>query len=207
MIEGPVGKLEVVQENPALDGPLVNQGYYAVVCHPHPLYGGTMDNKVVTTLARIYRELGVPTARFNFRGVNASEGEHDNAIGEAEDLAAVAAWLQQQVSGKRLILAGYSFGSVVAATGSFALDAEHLVLLAPPVERYTFAPQGYFSCPAIVVLGEEDELVDLQQAKTWAAQLSSSAQTITVAGASHFFHGQLITTREQLTPLLLEALR
>ena len=207
IIEGPAGKLEVVRENAAIDGPLVGHGYYAVVCHPHPLYGGTMDNDVVTTIAGIYRELGVPTARFNFRGVGASEGGHDNADGEVADLGAVVEWLQQQVSGTRLLIAGYSFGSVVAAAGSYALNAEHLVLLAPPVERYTFAPQGCFGCPAIVVLGEEDELVGLHYAKSWAEQLSSTVEIITVEEANHFFPGQLATMSDQLTPVLLNALR
>jgi uncharacterized protein len=207
IIEGPAGKLEAIREDAAIEGPLSDQGYYAVVCHPHPLYGGTMDDGVVTTTAEIYRELGVPTARFNFRGVGASEGKHDNADGEVADLAAVAEWLQQQVSGTRLLIAGYSFGSVVAATASSCLSAEHLVLLAPPVEHYSFAPQGCFDCPVIVVLGEQDELVDLQYTKAWVEQLTSTAEAITIAGASHFFNGQLMIMRNQLRPVLLNALR
>lgn len=206
MICGPAGKLEAAVEPGAEGGLLAGRGYYAVVCHPHPLFGGEMDNKVVTTLARIYRELGVSIARFNFRGVGGSEGEHDNARGEVEDLQAVAAWLQQHVSGSRLLLAGYSFGSVVAARGSLVTNPEHLILVAPPVERYTYAPEGRFTCPAIVALGEDDELVDARYASSWARQLTSPVEILLIAGASHFFHGQLPELSSLLGPALLKAL-
>ncbi len=206
MIDGPVGKLEVAVEPGAGNGSLAGQGYYAVVCHPHPLFGGEMDNKVVTTVARIYRELGVSTARFNFRGVGGSEGEHDNARGEVDDLQAVAAWLQQQTSGTRLLLAGYSFGSFVAAAGSLVMNPEHLILVAPPVERYTYAPEGRFTCPVVIALGEDDELVDVQNATAWAGELVSPVEIVRIAGASHFFHGQLLELSSQLGPALLKAL-
>ncbi|MBV1931575.1 MAG: hypothetical protein KUG71_07650 [Porticoccaceae bacterium] len=206
MIDGPVGKLEVAVEPGADSGSLADQGYYAVVCHPHPLFGGEMDNKVVTTVARIYRELGVSTARFNFRGVGGSEGEHDNARGEVDDLQAVAAWLQQHTSGTHLLLAGYSFGSMVAAAGSLSMNPEHLILVAPPVERYTYAPEGQFTCPAALALGEDDDLVDAQNAKAWAEQLTSPVEILLIAGASHFFHGQLLELSRQLSPALLKAL-
>ncbi len=206
IIAGPEGKLELIREAPVDDGPLAGSDYYAVVCHPHPLYGGAMDNKVVTTVSRIYRELGVPVARFNFRGVGASEGVHDNAEGEVEDLQAVASWLQKQCSGTRLLIAGYSFGSVVAEAGSSMLTTDHLVLIAPPVERYSFAPDQRFTCPAIIVLGEEDELVGFQHAKQWAESLASPVKIIAIAEASHFFHGELVSLRDQLTPMLLTAL-
>ncbi|RLA47654.1 MAG: hypothetical protein DRR06_01870 [Gammaproteobacteria bacterium] len=205
-IDGPAGKLELVQEVANPQGPLFDSGFCAVVCHPHPLYGGTMDNKVVTTLARAYRELGVPTVRFNFRGVGGSEGVHDNAAGEADDLQAVAEWLQAQLPDSRLLLAGFSFGTAVVAAGSSRLGAHHITLIAPPVERYSFAPQGHFACPALVILGDDDELVDLQSTRKWAEQLTSSVEILVVAGASHFFDGQLSALSNQLTPMLLEAL-
>ena len=206
LIEGPEGKLELVLEPGVESGPLADSAYYAVVCHPHPLYGGTMGDQVVATLASVYRELGVPVVRFNFRGVGASEGEHDKGQGEVDDLCAVAAWARQQSAGNHLLLAGYSFGSVVAAGSDAALQIEHLTLVAPPVEHYAFAPDGGFRCPAVVILGEQDELVDFQGTKTWAANLSSPVKVLGIAGASHFFHGQSTVLHDQLTPLLLQAL-
>ncbi len=206
-IEGPAGNLEVVLEVADRDGPLVDGRYCAVICHPHPLYGGTMDNKVVTTLARIYRELGVPVARFNFRGVGGSTGSHDNANGEVDDLCAVALWLGAQYPQAKMLVCGYSFGSVVAAAGSGRVGASHMVLIAPPVERYAMGSEGYFDCPAVIFLGAEDELVDAERTRKWAVQLTSPTAIVTVPGASHFFHGQLATLREQLSPLLLAALR
>ncbi len=206
MIDGPVGKLELVIESGAETGSLAGQGYYAVVCHPHPLFGGEMNNKVVTTVARIYRELGVSIARFNFRGVGRSEGEHDNARGEVDDLQAVVTWVQQHTSGTRLLLAGYSFGSVVAAAGSLLMNPEHLILVAPPVEKYTYAPDGQFTCPVALALGEDDDLVDAQNAKAWAEQLTSPVEIFLIAGASHFFHGQLPELSRRLSPAISKAL-
>lgn len=205
-IEGPAGKLEVVLEAADKDAPLVDGEYCAILCHPHPLYGGTMDNKVVTTMARVYRELGVPVTRFNFRGVGGSGGQHDNANGEVDDLRAVALWLGGQYPRARILICGYSFGSVVAAAGCVSVGASHLVLIAPPVARYAIGSDGCFPCPTVIVLGADDELVDPTDAGNWAAQLTSPTTIITVPGASHFFHGQLVVLRELLSPLLLEAL-
>src|SRR5690625_5389540 len=97
-IDGPAGSLEARAQGGRADGPLAGHGYAAVVCHPHPLHEGTMHNKVVTTLVRTYRDLGIDSVRFNFRGVGASEGEYDQAKGEVEDLLAVVAWMSSQRS-------------------------------------------------------------------------------------------------------------
>jgi hypothetical protein len=205
-IPGPAGSLEVCVEEANQAGALAADDYCAVVCHPHPLYGGTMDSQVVISVASVYRDLGIPVARFNFRGVGGSEGSHDNGSGEVEDLRAVAEYLLDRTSGRRLLIAGYSFGSVVAAASDASLEASHLMLIAPPTESYTFAPEGYFSCPAIVVLGEIDELARPQSASKWASQLSSKTTIITVAGADHFFAGQLATLNNLLEPALLNNL-
>jgi len=108
-LEGPAGALEAVLEDPGAAGIS-----YAVVCHPHPLYGGTMDNKVVTTVARALQDAGMPTLRFNFRGVGASDGAFDQGSGETADADAVAAWGAERWPGRTLVIAGFSFGAYVA---------------------------------------------------------------------------------------------
>lgn len=206
LIDGPAGKLEVSLQAGSERGPFSGRGYYAVVAHPHPLYGGTMDNKVVTTVARLYRELGIAVGRFNFRGVGASEGRHDNADGEVLDLRAAANYLQTACAGSRLLIAGYSFGSAVAAAASLSEPLEHLLLIAPPIERYPFAPDGGFPCPLLVVLGSEDDLVDMARAKHWTQALSSPVQCRVIDGADHFFDGQLQALADSIVPVLNEAL-
>lgn len=206
LIDGPVGKLEVILRDGNQQGPFSHGNYYAVIAHPHPLYGGTMDNKVVTTVARIYRELGIPVARFNFRGVGASEGHHDNANGEVLDLLAVASHLQSACSGSRLLIAGYSFGAAVAASASLQVPPAHLLLVAPPVGRYPFAPEGAFPCPLLMVLGDRDDLVDVEQANHWGRALNSPVECRVIEGADHFFDGNLKGLTESIAPVLSKSL-
>ncbi|MFO7278462.1 MAG: alpha/beta hydrolase, partial [Pseudomonadota bacterium] len=109
-LDGPAGVLEALLEEPADAVP----GRFAVVCHPHPLHGGTMNNKVVHTLARTFNELGIRSLRFNFRGVGASEGSYAEGIGETEDALAVIEWGRVRWPGAEPLLAGFSFGGIVA---------------------------------------------------------------------------------------------
>ena len=157
-----------------------------------------MDNKVVSTLARIYRELGITSLRFNFRGVGGSEGEHDEARGEADDLCLVSEWLLQQYPGSRLLLAGFSFGTAVVAAASERMTVAQMILIAPPVMRYSYAPRGEFACPVTLVLGGQDENVEKDAVLNWLESLESSVATIVIPEASHFFHGQLNSLREKL---------
>src|SRR5678816_1332155 len=132
LIDGPAGRLEARVEDPSPgSGPRV----LGVVCHPHPLYGGTMQNKVVHTLARAMQEVGAATVRFNFRGVGASTGTHDEGRGEIDDAAAVAQWARRRWRCERLWLAGFSFGAAVALQAAPRLAPERLVTVAPPVAR------------------------------------------------------------------------
>ena len=206
-IPGPSGDLEVKVIAPAPEGALADKGLLAVVCHPHPLHGGTMDNKVVTTLARSYRDLGVAAVCFNFRGVGASGGTFDNAIGEVDDLLAVANWAQAQWPQRQRLLAGFSFGSAVAAQGSYRLQGLlHLTLVAPPVERYAYDLEQRFTVPLCVIQGTEDELVDVPGVLRWAEGLRSPVDLLELSQASHFFHGQLVTFKQRLTEVLLARL-
>ena len=130
-IEGPAGALEAIVEETAVPG-----SSYAVVCHPHPLYGGTMDNKVVTTVARALHETGIPTLRFNFRGAGASAGAYDDGVGETADADAVASWGAQRWPGRTLVIAGFSFGGYVGLRLAQQRVPRHLITVAPALERF-----------------------------------------------------------------------
>lgn len=184
-LTGPAGALECALDLPAATLP--PRGL-AVVCHPHPQHGGTMDNKVVMTLARAFVALGYTSLRFNFRGVGASQGEWDEGRGEVDDTLAVVQ--AQRNAGQPLLLAGFSFGGHIASQAALRLApeaaAERLVLVAPAATRFALA-----TVPAdtLVVHGEVDDVVPLSAVFDWARP---QALPVTVLpGAGHFFHGQL----------------
>ena len=129
-VDGPVGKLETLVESPD------NPAGIAVICHPHPLYHGTMKNKVVHTLARVFIDVGYVAVRFNFRGVGNSDGEYAEAIGETDDLLAVVKWARERWPVKPLWMAGFSFGAFVALTASTRDEPAGLVTVAVPVQRF-----------------------------------------------------------------------
>ena len=190
---GPAGAIEVVADVP---DPADARRGVAIVCHPHPLHGGTMDNKVVTMVERALRELGFATLRFNFRGVGGSEGGHDDGDGESRDLVALAQWAMQVRPGDALWLAGFSFGSYVALRATRHLPVQQLVLVAPPVERYGFSNLPHPPCPWLVVMGEEDEVVDPEAVFGWIASMPHDPPALVrMPGTSHFFHGRLMDLR------------
>ncbi len=203
-IDGPVGALEARVQAGDESGILAHSGYTVLVCHPHPQHGGTMSNKVVTTLVRAYRDLGVATVRFNFRGVGRSEGDFDHAVGEVDDLLAVQRWLMVQRPDSRVLLAGFSFGSAVAAGAVYRMDAvEHLTLVAPPVERYDYDREGRFPCPVCIAQGELDEVVVPEGVIRWSeSRLQSPHELLRYPEAGHFFHGQLTRLKDDLTEVL-----
>lgn len=194
LIAGPAGQLDVRLLQPA-----VAIRALAVVCHPHPQHGGTLDNKVVYTLTRWLAERGALTVRFNFRGIGRSDGGFDHGQGEQADLAAVVAWLRsQQPDALPLILAGFSFGSYVAAAQATALNASHLISIAPPVQRFDFSRVPLPTCPWTIVMGDADEVVDSQSVFDWAETLPANARLLRMAGAGHYFHGRLVELRDLL---------
>ena len=187
-IDGPSGPLEARIEEPA---PGTVPPAVGVVCHPHPLYGGTMQNKVVHTLARAMQELGVPTVRFNFRGVGGSAGTYDGGAGELDDALAACAWARRRWGCDALWLAGFSFGSAVALQAAQVVAPRALVTVAPPVGRIIVAPVPRPGCPWLVVQGDRDELVDVTQVRRWAGDYAPPPQLAVLEGAEHFFHGRL----------------
>lgn len=203
-IAGPVGQLDAVLNTADAQGELASKSLLAIVCHPHPLQGGTMDNKVVTTLMRTYRDLGIHVLRFNFRGVGKSEGVFDNTVGEFDDVMSMIAWVKQSLPQCSLLLAGFSFGSSIAARASYHVDGlVHLTLVAPPVERYVYDKEGVFNAPLCVIQGDKDELVIAEGVYAWVESLKSPAILLRYPEAGHFFHGLLSTFKTDLSQTLL----
>jgi uncharacterized protein len=195
LMDGPVGKLEVATTWPIEKTPLL----VMVICHPHPLHLGTMNNKVVTTLARCAQILGMPSVRFNFRGVGQSAGEFANAIGEQDDALSVISWVHEQLPNAHIVLAGFSFGSYVAAAVAARVNRlQALISVAPPVHHYDFNAIELPSCPWLVLMGDQDEVVPLAAVQQWAEQNATHLDYQQIADCSHFFHGQLITLRERV---------
>lgn len=206
LINGPAGELELRWIEPG-QNPLG----IAVICHPHPLHGGTMDNKVVYTLQRCLQALGFVAVRFNFRGVGRSAGEFDQGLGERADLGTVVQWSKQRFGvNLPLWLAGFSFGSYVSATAANELAAVQLISIAPPVQRFDFSQfgngQAMPQCPWLVVMGDADEVVDPAAVFAWLADLQPAPRVIRMAGAGHYFHGRLVELSEILNTELSSAI-
>ena len=195
-IGGPAGNLEVVLEAAGDPAPAA----FVVVCHPHPLHGGTMHNKVVTTVARACNELGMPSLRFNFRGVGASEGTHDDGRGEQQDALAVVAEGRRRWPHAALWLAGFSFGGVVALRVAAGLPdpPARLITVAPALDRYfgTATEVPLPRCPWLLIQGDADEVLDGGAVLALAKELSPPPAIAVLPGAGHFFHGRLTELRD-----------
>lgn len=192
LLPGPAGVLETVVEFPE---PGDARRGIAVICHPHPLHGGTMHNKVVTMLARSLRELGLTVVRFNFRGVGESAGEYDEGRGETLDLLAVAEWVKQHRPDDAFWLAGFSFGSYVALLGARHLPVKQMISIAPPVGRWDFSAAIAPPCPWLVVQGEEDDVVDPQAVYDWLDAMDDKPTLVRMPEAGHFFHRRMMDLR------------
>jgi len=196
-IGGPAGELEALIETPVRqEGAAGPVRAFAVVCHPHPLYGGTLDNKVVYTVARAFEQLGAPAIRFNFRGVGRSTGSYDEGRGETEDALAVIAYGRQRWPQAALWLGGFSFGGAVAYLAAAQAQPERLVLVAPGVTKIdvTHAPVPHI--PWLIVQGDADDVVPQQFVLGWAAQLVPPPAIRVLEGAGHFFHGRIAELRD-----------
>jgi alpha/beta superfamily hydrolase len=196
LLPGAAGELEVLTA-PAKPEALPRDSV-AIICHPHPLFGGTMNNKVVTTLARTIAELGVPSVRFNFRGVGKSGGTFAEGVGEIDDLLAVLAWVKQVKPTADIWLAGFSFGAAVSAHVASRVSVARLVSVAPPVPRFNLLTLPPIACPWLVVQGEDDDVVIPADVYAWVATRDPQPQLIRIENAGHFFHGQLLVLRERV---------
>ena len=187
-IAGPVGRLEV-----ALDEPDGAPRGVAVLCHPHPVHGGTMDNKVVQTLARAFVQVGYRSVRFNFRGVGASQGQWDEGHGEIDDAMAVVNAFR--AAALPLALGGFSFGGYVASHIASRVAAAgapaRLVLVGPATSTFGVADAAP---DTLVIHGEADDVVPLQATLDWARPLQLAV--VVMPGVGHYFHGQLTRLRD-----------
>ncbi|MGY6553377.1 MAG: alpha/beta hydrolase [Wenzhouxiangella sp.] len=191
-LTGPAGRLECLVDLPE---PETARAATVVICHPHPVHGGTMRNKVVTIIERAMRELGLRTVRFNFRGAGDSEGEYDEGRGELDDLRSVVDWVQRTRPEDDLWLAGFSFGAYISLKASQDLPVRQMITVAPPVERYGFDQLLPPNCPWLVVQGDEDDVVSADAVQKWADGLDQPPKLIIMEGADHFFHRRLMDLR------------
>jgi alpha/beta superfamily hydrolase len=198
-LAGPAGDIEALIEAPGEASPHA----FGVICHPHPLFGGTLQNKVVHTLSRSFQELGAPTIRFNFRGVGRSTGSFADGIGETEDALAIVAEGRRRWPQAAVWLAGFSFGGAVAVRAAARADAQLLVTVAPAVRLIDVSDCKVPDCPWLIVQGDADELVEPAAVLQWAAQLSPAPTVKVLPGVGHFFHGQL----RELTTLVVDFAR
>lgn len=188
-VAGPLGPIDV-----AINDPGASRRGIALIAHPHPLQGGTRDNKVVTTLARTFFALGYCAVRPNFRGVGGSAGEHDRGIGETDDLIAVAQAMHAELGTLPLLLAGFSFGAFVQTRVAQALPVERMALVAPAVNRFEAVP---VAPDTLVVHGDQDDVVPLATVLAWARP--QALPVVVVPGGEHFFHGRLATLQAIVT--------
>ncbi len=201
-IRGPAGMLEAITACPPVGAPMRAVG---VVCHPHPLYGGSLQNKVVHYLSQTLNELGVGTVRFNFRGVGASEGEYDGGQGETDDLLAVLDWARKQRPGHDVWLAGFSFGAYVVLRAASRWPVSRLITVAPPVNFFDFGTIAPPDCPWLLVQGDSDEVVPCNQVLDWVRSVDPSPDTLCMKDVGHFFHGRLNDLKARLLEALAEA--
>ncbi|MDF2491305.1 MAG: hydrolase of the alpha/beta superfamily-like protein [Pseudomonas sp.] len=200
-IDGPSGQLEALYLDTAEPRGAV------LVCHPNPVQGGTMLNKVVSTLQRTARDAGYVTLRFNYRGVGQSAGSHDMGSGEVDDAHAAALWLRARHPELPLVLMGFSFGGFVAASLSGRLEAQgvelqHLFMIAPAVMRLSAEHSLARNCPLTLVQPDTDEVVDPRLVYDWSDALPRPHELLKVAECGHFFHGKLTDLKDLVLPRL-----
>jgi alpha/beta superfamily hydrolase len=176
----------------------------AVLCHPHPLYGGAMSNKVVYTLASVAQKCGLVAVRFNFRGVGASGGVHDAARGETDDCVTVVEWARAHVPGAPLLLGGFSFGAFVSLKAAARVAPQALISIAPPFGKYFdgAATPPHPGCPWIAVHSRDDDVVSYDESARILASYDPPAELVTVDGAGHFFNNRLPDLQAALIPFV-----
>ncbi len=195
LIDGPVGHLEAILELPSNEEPIG----CAIVCHPHPQHGGTMHNKVAHTLARAFVRHGFAALRFNFRGTEQSEGQFDGGVGELDDALAAIEWLRDKYPNLPLWVAGFSFGAAIAVKSAVVTEFDGLISVAPAISRFATGLETQPSCPWLIVQGDMDELVDIEETVAWVDGLEPGPELLIISDGEHFFHGRLVELRDAVT--------
>lgn len=196
--EGPAGRIEAIIKEPA--SPVTRA---AIVCHPHPLFGGTMHNKVVFRIARAFQDAGFAVLRFNFRGTGRSEGGHDNGLGEQDDLRAAIAFTEEKYPDAEVWLAGFSFGSAVMLRAAACDDrVRAFVAAGVPVSKYDFTGIAQCNKPKLFVQGSLDEFGPAQDVEEFFAALDEPKELKIIQGADHFFEGVLVELTDAVSSFI-----
>lgn len=197
IIEGLSGSIEGILTIP----PDYQYDQLVLLGHPHSLQGGSMQNKVVTTMARAFKEKQIASIRFNFRGVGQSAGVYDNGVGESEDMMHLARLWKEQFPECRLLFAGFSFGSYVSYRAAAQMDSQLLISIAPPVHHYDYR-QFAAPLPWHIIQGDEDDVVPLDVVETFVQQFSPPLPLYRFAETGHFFHGKLLELKEVVQTII-----
>lgn len=193
LIKGPAGKLEAKLSS---GFPPDTTKAVGIVCHPHPLHGGSMDNKVVYTIVKAFNNQGVPCIRFNFRGVGKSEGSFDETIGETDDAISVIEFAKKLYPGKEIWLGGFSFGAYISLKVSQRTELSQLITIAPAVNLYNLNEFIPPPCPWLLAQGEDDEIVPLSAVQDWLDDVSPKPSLQFLPDTGHFFHKKLVDLRQ-----------
>ena len=179
-VTGPAGNLEVVinEENKTL---------WAILCHPHPLYGGNMDDAIVRIVEKALSNQRISTLRFNFRGTGFSEGKHDDGNGEVEDLLSIFNWVSDSYKPEKIIIAGYSFGAVIAAKSTLQIKSDLVLLIAPPTRA--IRPDFFTESAVVAITGSQDDFVNNKDLAS-LVEKSPNLKVTVIDGADHFFSGK-----------------
>lgn len=192
LLPGPAGELET------LITPKTTTNQIAIICHPHPLFSGTMHNKVVTTLSKTFQHLNMQTIRFNFRGVGKSTGSYADGVGEQQDLAFIIEWARQSSPQAEIWLAGFSFGAYISISVAAKNNYAGLVSIAPPVNHFAFDELPVITYPWIIAQGDQDDVVPAVEVYAWIDKLEPQPKVLRFPEAGHFFHGGLTLLKEKL---------
>ena len=194
-ISGPAGEIEALLNKPTHNS---QRKAVAIICHPHPLHGGSMNNKVVYTIGKAFNNIGVPSIRFNFRGVGKSAGVFANTIGETDDTLAVIAFARQIYPDHQIWLSGFSFGAYVSLRVTQSYNVDQLITVAPAVNLYDLHDYRPTDCPWLLIQGADDEIVPVEAVENWISTLEPRPKLQLLENTGHFFHGKLLELREQI---------
>lgn len=197
-------KILIPKDNEVLEAKISNHPSNiatCIICHQHPLYGGTMDNKVVTSVAKIMQANNISTIQFNFRGVGNSTGNYSNTIGEIEDLTYIYEWSKKDFP-KNIILVGVSFGSFIAFEVAKYINPVLLITIVPAITSFEYKGYHKIQSKWIIIASEQDEVIPINETKKWYKKIKNKDLNIIYMDASHFFHGKLIELQNLLSNYL-----